>query len=189
MKNNKIQDSVLIRNYRNGSEADFRVLLERHHLFLFNVIQSKVLNKQVAEDIFQETFIKAITLIKRGDYKEEGKFLPWILRIANNLIIDHFRREKRMQKYTNVGDFDIFYNLKDNVLNAEKKLINNQDAIIIKNLLEYLPEEQKHVLVMRMQYNMSFKSISEQTGVSINTSLGRMRYGINNLKKLFEQVQ
>lgn len=190
MQKKNLEDSVLIKNYINGSEADFETLITKHQLFLFNVIQSKVHDKYLAEDIFQDTFIKVIGIIKRGNYKEEGKFLPWVLKISNNLIIDHYRKIKRMEKYkyTNIWDFDICSILTDETLNAEKKIIKEQDAIRVKELLELLPDEQRIVLVMRMQYGMSFKLISEDTGVSINTSLGRMRYGLQKLKKILEQT-
>ncbi|HIC32617.1 MAG TPA: sigma-70 family RNA polymerase sigma factor, partial [Flavobacteriaceae bacterium] len=140
-----------------------------------------------SEDIFQDTFIKVIKTLKRGKYNEEGKFLPWVMRIAHNLVIDHFRKNSRMPKFDNSGDFNIFSVISDNSLNAEKSIIKGQVEADVRRLIDELPEDQKEVLIMRMYKDMSFKEISERTGVSINTALGRMRYALINMRKVIEK--
>ena len=184
MESKIISDSVLVSNYINGCEKSLEVLIVRHKQRIFGFILSKVLDREIAEDIFQDTFIKVINTLKRGKYNEEGKFLPWVMRIAHNLIIDHFRRNKRIPKFNNTDEFDIFSVISDDVLNAEKQLIKNQILEDVRGLITELPEDQKEVLLMRMYKDMSFKEISENTGVSINTALGRMRYALINLRKL-----
>jgi len=144
-----------------------------------------VKDKDLAEDIFQDTFIKVVNTLRSGSYKEEGKFLQWVMRIAHNLIIDHFRKEKRIPVMENsFDDFDIFDTLSLKDPSAEDKMVNEQIRKDVRNLIEYLPDEQKQVLKMRHYANMSFKDIADQTGVSINTALGRMRYALINLRKL-----
>ena len=137
--------------------------------------------------IFQDTFIKVINTLKRGAYNEEGKFLPWVMRIAHNLVIDHFRKNNRMPKFENNNDFNIFSVLSDGNLNIEKRMSKGQVESDVRRLIEELPEDQKQVLVMRIYKDMSFKEISEQTGVSINTALGRMRYALINLRKVINK--
>jgi RNA polymerase sigma-70 factor (ECF subfamily) len=180
-------DGVLVSNYINGCEKSLEVLIKRHKQRIFSFILSKVLDKDIAEDIFQDTFIKVINTLKRGAYNEEGKFLPWVMRIAHNLVIDHFRRNKRIPTFKNTDEFDIFTVISDEVLNVEKQLIKNQILEDVKGLIEELPDDQKEVLVMRMYRDMSFKEIAENTDVSINTALGRMRYALINLRKLIEK--
>jgi len=189
MESFKVLDSRLVSNYINGDEKCFEILMTRHKQRVYNFIFSKVLNKDIAEDIFQDTFIKVINTLKRGKYNEEGKFLPWVMRIAHNLIIDHFRRNKRMPTFKNTDEFDIFSVLGDGELNAEKLLIKEQILLDVRRVIDELPEDQKEVLVMRMYKDMSFKEISECTGVSINTALGRMRYALINMRKLIEKHQ
>ena len=159
----------------------------RHKQRIYSFIYSKVYDRDITEDIFQDTFIKVIRTLKQGKYNEEGKFLPWVMRIAHNLVIDHFRRNKRMPKFDNSGDFNIFSVISDSSLNAEKKIIKSQVESDVRRIIEELPEDQKAVLKMRMYQDMSFKEISERTGVSINTALGRMRYALINLRKVIEQ--
>ena len=180
-------DGVLVSNYINGCEKSLEILIKRHKQRIFSFILSKVLDKDIAEDIFQDTFIKVINTLKRGAYNEEGKFLPWVMRIAHNLVIDHFRRNKRIPTFKNTDEFDIFTVISDEVLNVEKQLIKNQILEDVKGLIEELPDDQKEVLVMRMYRDMSFKEIAENTDVSINTALGRMRYALINLRKLIEK--
>jgi len=187
MKRIVISDSVLINDYIHGNEKSLEILIIRHKQRIFSFILSKVLDRDLAEDLFQDTFIKVINTLKRGAYNEEGKFLPWTMRIAHNLIIDHFRRQKRIPLFKNTGDFDIFSVISDDVLNAEKQLIKDQILEDVCSLIEELPEDQKEVLVMRLYKDMSFKEISENTDVSINTALGRMRYALINLRKLIEK--
>ncbi|MFK5878081.1 MAG: sigma-70 family RNA polymerase sigma factor [Flavobacteriaceae bacterium] len=183
----KVLDSILVSNYLKGDERCFEILITRHKQRVYNFIFSKVLNKDIAEDVFQDTFIKVINTLKRGKYNEEGKFLPWVMRIAHNLVIDHFRKSNRMPKFKNTDEFDIFSVLGDGELNAEKQLIKEQILSDVRRVIDELPEDQKEVLVMRMYKDMSFKEISECTGVSINTALGRMRYALINMRKLIEK--
>ena len=187
MKSESISDATLVSQYIQGDEPSLSVLIKRHQQRLYSFIYSKVYDRDVTEDVFQDTFIKVIRTLKRGNYNEEGKFLPWVMRIAHNLVIDHFRKNNRMPKFNNSGDFDIFSVLSDGALNAEGELVQSQIVEDIRALVEELPEEQKTVLVMRMYNDMSFKEISENTGVSINTALGRMRYALINLRKLIEK--
>ena len=187
MKVNLTSDADLVSAYMQGNENSLCILITRHKEKIFSFIYSKVFDRDVAEDIFQDTFIKVIRTLKRGRYNEEGKFLPWVMRISHNLVIDYFRKNNRMPKFENNGDFNIFSVLSDDALNAEKKIIKNQVASDVQRLIEELPEDQKQVLIMRMYKDMSFKEISEQTGVSINTALGRMRYALINLRKVIDK--
>lgn len=183
----QIEDSVLVKNYIGGDERSLEALINRHNQRISSFIYSKVLDRDITEDIFQDTFIKVIRTLKRGSYSEEGKFLPWVMRIAHNLIIDHFRKNKRMPMFEGSDDFNIFSVISDDKLNAEKQLIKNQIDSDLKVLIEELPDDQKEVLLMRIYKDMSFKEISENTGVSINTALGRMRYALINMRKIIEK--
>lgn len=187
MRKNSIQDSTLISNYIQGDENALCILIKRHQQRLYSFIYSKIQDRDITEDIFQDTFIKVIKTLKKGNYNEEGKFLPWVMRISHNLVIDYFRKSKRMPSFKNTDEFDIFSVLSDGNLNAEKQIIQDQIFSDIRDLVKELPEEQKEVLVMRMYKDMSFKEISENTGVSINTALGRMRYALINMRKLIEK--
>ncbi|MDX1543752.1 MAG: sigma-70 family RNA polymerase sigma factor [Christiangramia sp.] len=187
MNNTKVTDASLVRDYLDGNENALGALINRHQHRIYSFIFSKVFDKDIAEDIFQDTFIKVIRTLKRGKYNEEGKFLPWVMRISHNLVIDHFRRNKRMPKFDNSGDFNIFSVLSDDDLNAEKQLIKDQIESDVQELIKELPEDQLEVLTMRIYKDMSFKEISERTGVSINTALGRMRYALINLRKIIEK--
>lgn len=187
MNSKSISDATLLSQYIQGDEPSLSVLIKRHQQRLYSFIYSKVYDRDVTEDVFQDTFIKVIRTLKRGNYNEEGKFLPWVMRIAHNLVIDHFRKNNRMPKFNNSGDFDIFSVLSDSSLNAEGELVQSQIVQDVRAMVEKLPEDQKSVLVMRMYNDMSFKEISENTGVSINTALGRMRYALINLRKLIEK--
>ncbi len=183
----QIEDAVLVNSYISGDEKALEVLINRHNQRISSFIYSKVLDRDVTEDIFQDTFIKVIKTLKKGNYSEEGKFLPWVMRIAHNLIIDHFRRNKRMPMFEGNEDFNIFSVIGDNQLNAEKQIIKEQIDTDLRSLIEELPDDQKEVLLMRIYKDMSFKEISENTGVSINTALGRMRYALINLRKIIEK--
>ncbi len=183
----QIEDSVLVRDYISGDEKSLEVLINRHNQRISSFIYSKVLDRDVTEDIFQDTFIKVIKTLKKGRYSEEGKFLPWVMRIAHNLIIDHFRKNKRIPKFEGNDDFNIFSVIGDDKLNAEKQIIKNQIDSDLRQLVEELPNDQKEVLLMRIYKDMSFKEISENTGVSINTALGRMRYALINLRKIIDK--
>ncbi len=185
--NVQIDDSLLVRDYLSGDERALEILINRHNQRITSFIYSKVLDRDITEDIFQDTFIKVINTLKKGSYSEEGKFLPWVMRIAHNLIIDHFRKNKRMPKFEGSDDFNIFSVIGDDKLNVEKQLIKDQIDSDLGLLIEELPEDQKEVLVMRIYKDMSFKEISENTGVSINTALGRMRYALINLRKIIDK--
>ncbi|HIE45478.1 MAG TPA: sigma-70 family RNA polymerase sigma factor [Flavobacteriaceae bacterium] len=181
------EDSVLVSDYIKGNEKALEVLIVRHKQRIYSFIYSKVYDRDVTEDVFQDTFIKVINTLRKGKYNEEGKFLPWVMRIAHNLVIDHFRKNSRMPKFRNTAEFDIFSVLSDGTLNAETQLINDQIHNDVRELMKELPEDQKEVLVMRLYKDMSFKEISEITNVSINTALGRMRYALINLRKLVDE--
>ncbi len=187
MNNAEANDAFLVKSYMEGDEQSLSILINRHQQRIYSFIFSKVFDKDIAEDIFQDTFIKVIRTLKRGKYNEEGKFLPWVMRISHNLVIDHFRKNKRMPKFENSGDFNIFSVLCDSDLNAEKRIIKDQIEADVQELIKELPEDQLEVLVMRIYKDMSFKEISERTGVSINTALGRMRYALINLRKVIEK--
>lgn len=187
MKQSTNTDAFLVSEYIGGNEAALCELITRHKQRIYSFIFSKVYDRDIAEDIFQDTFIKVIKTLKRGAYNEEGKFLPWVMRIAHNLVIDHFRKSNRMPKFENKDDFNIFSVISDSALNVEKRMIKGQVEDDVRRLIEELPEDQKQVLMMRMYKEMSFKEISEQTGVSINTALGRMRYALINLRKVIDK--
>ncbi|GAA4898762.1 sigma-70 family RNA polymerase sigma factor [Flaviramulus aquimarinus] len=187
MQHEIITDAILVSNYIKGDERALETLIIRHKQKIYSFIYSKVYDKDVAEDIFQDTFIKVIRTLKRGAYNEEGKFLPWVMRISHNLVIDFFRKNNRMPKFDNTGEFSIFSVLSDSSLNAEKTIIKEQVENDVRRLVDELPEDQKEVLLMRIYKDMSFKEISERTGVSINTALGRMRYALINLRKIIDK--
>ncbi|MCM4166178.1 RNA polymerase sigma-H factor [Arenibacter antarcticus] len=182
-----IEDSVLVKKYMNGNERALEILVNRHNQRLSSFIYSKVQDREITEDIFQDTFIKVIKTLKKGNYNEEGKFLPWVMRISHNLIIDYYRKSQRMPKFEGNSDFNLFSIISDDKLNAERQLIKDQIDFDLKVIIKELPIEQMEVLEMRIYKDMSFKEISENTGVSINTALGRMRYALINLRKLIEK--
>lgn len=183
----QLEDSLLIKKYISGDEKALEALIDKHNQRLSSFIYSKVNSRDITEDIFQDTFIKVIKTLRRGTYNEEGKFLPWVMRIAHNLIIDHFRKNSRMPMFDGADTFDIFSLISDEKLNAEHQLIKDQIDIDLEVIINELPSDQREVLIMRMYRDMSFKEISENTGVSINTALGRMRYALINLRKIIEQ--
>lgn len=187
MQTQNLTDSALVSQFVNGDELALGILIDKYKNRIYSFIYSKVLNKDVTEDIFQDTFIKIINTLKKGNYREEGKFLPWTMRIAHNLVIDHFRKVSKSKEFSNSDDFDIFSVLKDESLNAENEIVKEQVYENIRKLIEELPDDQKEVLVMRMYKDMSFKEIADSTGVSINTALGRMRYALINMRKLIEK--
>ena len=182
-------DSFLLSQYIAGDEKSLEILINKHKSRIYNFIYSKVLDRYTSEDIFQETFIKVIKTLKRGLYNEEGKFLPWVMRISHNLIIDYFRKNKRLPTFDNGESFDIFSILKDDLPNAENIMIDKQIKKDLFKIISELPTDQKNVIMMRLYKNMSFKEIADISGVSINTALGRMRYAIINIRKLIEQHQ
>ena len=184
MKIQMESDQDLIHQYISGQESCLEELIRRYKSKVYTSIYLLVKDTYLAEDIFQDTFIKVINTLKAGKYNEEGKFLPWVMRIAHNLVIDYFRREKRTPVVTNVDGFDIFEVLQFNDESMEDKMVREQTHKDLKGLIHLLPSEQKEVLIMRHYGELSFKEIADITGVSINTALGRMRYALNNLRKM-----
>jgi len=183
----KQSDQILVKSYLSGDEAAFEVLIRKHKDKVFAFILSKLKNYNLAHDVFQDTFIKVINSLKRGKYNEEGKFVPWVMRIAHNLVIDHFRRQKKTRSIAPTKDFDIFDVISTDEKNAEEILIDEQITSDVRKLIQELPSDQKEVLMMRYYRDLSFKEIAEITDVSINTALGRMRYAVINLRKLVEK--
>lgn len=188
-QSSQFTDAQLVSSYLDGSEYALEQLINRHQLQIFNFINSKINDRDTSEDLFQDTFIKVIRTLKSGAYNEEGKFLPWVMRIAHNLVIDHFRKSNRIPTVGNKEDFDIFQFISDKSPNAESTLVQEQVLKDLQKLIQELPEDQKEVLIMRLYRDMSFKEIAENTNVSINTALGRMRYAIINLRKLITEHQ
>ena len=184
-----IDDATLVNDYIAGNETALATLIKRHQSKIFGFIYSKLGDRDLANDIFQDTFIKVIRTLKSNAYNEEGKFLPWVMRIAHNLIVDHYRSNKKMPLYRETEDFSIFSIMTDDALTIENQLISDQVAKDLRQLVEELPGDQKEVLMMRLYQDMSFKEISEATGVSINTALGRMRYALLNLRKVIDKHQ
>ena len=185
----QIPDSLLVKKYVEGDETALTMLINRHQSKIFGFIYSKISDRDISNDIFQDTFIKVIKTLKSKSYNEEGKFLPWVMRIAHNLIIDHFRKNKKMPMFRETEEFSIFSIMSDNSLSIENAIIRDQVEKDLKKIIEQLPADQKEVLIMRMYQDMSFKEISECTGVSINTALGRMRYALLNLRKVIDKHQ
>ena len=182
-----ISDQELIRQFISGDHNALELLINRHQRKLFSYIMIIVKDKHLAEDIFQDAFIKIINTLRSGNYNEEGKFLPWAMRISHNLIIDYFRRSKRMPMRENSEEYDLFETLKVYDETIEDRIITGQIHDDVKKLIEHLPEEQKTVLKMRHYQEMSFKEIAQQTDVSINTALGRMRYALINIRKMIDE--
>jgi RNA polymerase sigma-70 factor (ECF subfamily) len=189
MANIQISDALLVKDYVAGDESALATLIRRHESKIYGFIYSKIPDRDVSNDIFQDTFIKVIKTLKTSSYNEEGKFLPWVMRIAHNLIIDHFRKAKKMPLFRETEEFSIFSIMSDDSLTIENQIIADQVEVDIRRLIEGLPADQKEVLIMRMYHDISFKEISELTGVSINTALGRMRYALMNLRKLIDKNQ
>ncbi len=188
MRKSVLSDHELVMAYVDGHHASFEILLNRHKSAVRAYIMKLVRDTTVAEDIFQDTFIKVINTLKSGKYTDEGKFLPWVNRIAHNLVIDYFRKNKRMPMYNSPDeDFDIFSTIKIYDNNIEDRIIRNQLHNSMHKFIEKLPKEQKEVLYMRHFGDLSFNEIAEQTNVSINTALGRMRYALINLRKMMEK--
>jgi len=184
-----IPDALLVKEYVAGNEEALSALIKRHQSKIYGFIYSKIPDKEITNDVFQDTFIKVIKTLKSNSYNEEGKFLPWVMRISHNLVVDHYRKTKKMPLYRETEEFSIFSIMSDDSLTIENKIIADQVEMDLKRLIEELPADQKEVLVMRMYQDMSFKEISESTGVSINTALGRMRYALMNLRKVIDKHQ
>ena len=187
MKASNPSDQELIKRYLTGNESSLEIIINRHKDRVFSYILMVVKSPQIADDLFQDTFIKVINTLKSGSYNEEGKFIHWVMRIAHNLVIDYFRKKKRMPIKENSEDRDTFELINMKTESVEDLMITDQIHKDLRILIDYLPEEQKEVLLMRHYTGMSFKDIAEQTDVSINTALGRMRYAILNIRRLVEE--
>ena len=186
---NQLPDALLVKNYIAGDEQALAILIERHQSKIYGFIYSKVQDRDITDDVFQDTFIKVIKTLKSNSYNEEGKFLPWVMRIAHNLIVDHFRKNKKMPMQRETEEYSVFSFMSDTSMNIEGRIITEQVEADLLRILDELPADQKEVLVMRMYQDLSFKEIADLTGVSINTALGRMRYAILNLRKVIEKNQ
>jgi len=180
-------DATLVKNYIKGDEYALSLLIEKYQHKVYGFIYSKILDQDVADDIFQDTFMKVIRKLKTKKYNEEGKFLSWVVRIAHNLVVDYFRNNKKMPMQRNTEEFSVFSILHDNSPNIEIQMIDLQIESDLKKLIDRLPKDQKEVLIMRTYQDLSFKEIAESTGVSINTALGRMRYALINLRKMIQK--
>jgi RNA polymerase sigma factor (sigma-70 family) len=187
MNQSSVSDQELINLYLSGNHACVETLIRRYKRKVFTYIFLNVKDRHLAEDLFQDTFIKVINTLRTGTYNDEGKFLPWVLRIAHNLIIDYYRKSNRIPLVENNEDYDIFNTIRIFDECVEEKMVTDQIHKDVKKLLDMLPDEQKEVIVMRHFADMSFKEIAEQTNVSINTALGRMRYALINLRKLVKE--
>ncbi|MDX1666404.1 MAG: sigma-70 family RNA polymerase sigma factor [Saprospiraceae bacterium] len=182
-------DKQLIAGYLDGNERAFEELLNRHKQKIYTSIYLFVKDQSLAEDIFQEVFIKIIDTLRKGKYNHEGKFLQWAMRIAYNMCVDHFRRSKRRPKVSPTETFDIFDVLQVSDDNAEQSIIRSQTHEKVRRLVDMLPPEQREVVILRHYADMSFKEIAKLTRVSINTALGRMRYALINIRKMIEEKE
>lgn len=182
-----LTDNELIQSYREGNYASFDILLSRYQNKVYGYIFSVVKDKDVADDIFQDTFFKVVATINSGLYKDENKFIHWVMRIAHNLIVDYYRRNNKMPIVPNRPDNDIIENLKLHDDNAEQSIMRQQTSRNIRKLVKMLPPEQRRVVILRHYGKCDFKDIAARTGVSINTALGRMRYAIINLRRLAQE--
>jgi RNA polymerase sigma factor (sigma-70 family) len=182
-----ISDEKLIRNYLDGEEKCLRMLISRHQTKLFTYILFLTKDRSLAEDIFQDTFVKVINTLKSGKYKEEGKFYQWVVRISRNLVIDHYRKTSKLPLITDSNGYDLMASLKIVQDNREEEIVHDETIDLLKKLIQSLPKEQKEVLILRHYANLSFREIADLTNVSINTSLGRMRYALMNMRKLMEK--
>jgi RNA polymerase sigma factor (sigma-70 family) len=189
MQRKSCSDRDLIHLYLKGDETAFECLLNRHKSKIYTSIYMFVKDNDLANDLFQETFIKIIDTFRSGKYNEEGKFLQWALRIAYNLCIDHFRKNKRRPTVSTSEDFDIFEVVKVVEDNEETKMMKTQTYEKIRQLVNSLPQEQREVIILRHYAELSFKEIAELTNVSINTALGRMRYALINIRKMISEKQ
>lgn len=180
-------DQEIIHLYIQGDESGLKELIDRYKRKVYTSIYIRVKDTYLAEDLFQDTFIKVINTIKSGRYNEEGKFLPWVMRVAYNVVIDYFRKKKRAPLVVNSEGYDIFEILVFSEDNAENMIVNKQVDIDLKRIIQLLPDDQKEVLIMRYFCDLSFKEIAEITDVSINTALGRMRYALVNLRRMIEE--
>ncbi len=184
MRLQQVSDQDLVKLYIGGDESVIEELLRRHKSKIFTSIYLLVKDQYLAEDIFQDAFIKVINTLRSGRYNEEGKFLPWVMRIAHNLVIDYFRKEKRTPTITSADGTDVLNLIQVHEESAEERMLREQTHVDLRKMIHHLPDEQKEVLIMRHYADLSFKEIAELTDVSINTALGRMRYALSNLRKM-----
>ena len=188
MKQRVLKDQDLVQAYIKGDQSAIETLINRHRSKVFTYILLTIKNQQLAEDLFQETFIKVIQSLRGGKYKDNGRFLSWVIRIAHNLIIDHFRKEKQMNSVSNDDtEVDLFNSKKLSDKNIEEEIVNSQIQAELRSLINELPNDQREVVLLRHYGELSFKEIADQTDVSINTALGRMRYALINLRKLIKE--
>ena len=188
MKKSKLTDHELVKQFVEGEQSSFEILISRHKDKVYTYILLMVKKEYLAQDIFQETFIKVVKSLHAGKYQENGKFISWVIRIAHNLIIDHFRKEKQMKTFSNDDyETDIFNSSRFSDNTIEEDIIHDQIMSDVRSLVDFLPDEQKEVILLRHFLGLSFKEIAEQTNVSINTALGRMRYALINMRKLVEE--
>ena len=189
MATTQLPDALLVKNYIAGDENALVILIKRHQSKIYGFIYSKINDRDLADDIFQDTFMKVIKTLKSNSYNEEGKFLPWVMRISHNLIMDYFRKNQKMPMVRETDEFSIFSILQETSPNIEKRIISELIEKDLQKIIMELPEDQREVLTMRIYQDYSFNEIAELTGVSINTALGRMRYAIINLRKVIEKNQ
>ena len=188
MSKQKLSDYELIEQFISGDRDGIEVLIKRHKNRVYTYILLIVKNEQLAEDIFQDTFIKVINSLRKGKYQDKGRFVSWVIRIAHNLVIDHFRKEKHLNTISNDStELDIFNNTKFSDQTIEQEMIQDQITNDVRKVIEELPADQKEVIILRHYVGLSFKEIAEQTDVSINTALGRMRYALINMRKVIEE--
>jgi len=188
LRKTELTDHELVKQFIDGKQSSFEILVNRHKDKVYTYIFLMVKNDHLANDIFQETFIKVVKSLNVGKYQENGKFISWVVRIAHNLIIDHFRKEKQMRTFSNDEyENDIFNSSRFSDATIEDDIIQDQIKDDVRKLVDYLPEEQREVILLRHFSGLSFKEIAEQTNVSINTALGRMRYALINMRKLIEE--
>lgn len=189
MANEILSDAVLVTQYASGNEWALAQLIERHKSRIYSFIFSKVKDRDLSDDIFQETFIKVINTIKKQNYNEEGKFLPWVMRISHNLIIDHFRKQSKVKFQRDQEEYSVFSKMIDSEMNIENSMIAGQIEDDLHTLILKLPTDQQEIIRLRLYDDLTFKEIAELNQISINTALGRMRYAIVNLRKMIDKNQ
>lgn len=189
MANEILSDAVLVTQYASGNEWALAQLIERHKSRIYSFILSKVKDRDLSDDIFQETFIKVINTIRKQNYNEEGKFLPWVMRISHNLIIDHFRKQSKVKFERDQEEYSVFSKMIDSELNIENSMIAGQIEDDLHTLILKLPQDQQEIIRLRLYDDLTFKEIAELNQISINTALGRMRYAIVNLRKMINKNQ
>ncbi|MEG0917988.1 MAG: sigma-70 family RNA polymerase sigma factor [Myroides sp.] len=189
MANEILSDAVLVTQYASGNEWALAQLIERHKSRIYSFIFSKVKDRDLSDDIFQETFIKVINTIKKQNYNEEGKFLPWVMRIAHNLTIDYFRKQSKVKFQRDQEEYSVFSKMIDSEMNIENSMIAGQIEDDLHTLILKLPQDQQEIIRLRLYDDLTFKEIAELNQISINTALGRMRYAIVNLRKMIDKNQ